>query len=146
MITGFDDLPKYFQERIPVFKHDFINLKEYEENDFEKYTKLTAMMLKAFKYAFEENLEVVLRVFLLALEEAKKEVELDTLIYYGEIYLKYIELTNSEIKEADIKEEIKSLDGKGDLIMSILEQREKRNRKRQKRSSKKTISKRYAYY
>ncbi|WP_084051980.1 Rpn family recombination-promoting nuclease/putative transposase [Desulfonispora thiosulfatigenes] len=130
MIPGFNELPKYFRERVPTFKHDLINVNEYEEDDFEKYTKLTAMMLKAFKYAFEENLEVVLRVFLLALEEAKKEVELDTLIYYGEIYLKYIELTNSEIKEDDIREEIKRLDGKGDLTMSILEQREEKGLKK----------------
>ncbi|SMB88435.1 conserved hypothetical protein (putative transposase or invertase) [Desulfonispora thiosulfatigenes DSM 11270] len=130
MIPGFHDLPEYFKERVPVFKHELINIKEYEENDFEKYTKLTAMMLKAFKYAFEENLEVVLRVFLLAIKEAEKEESLDTLIYYGEIYLKYIELTNSQLKEEDIREEIRKLDGKGDVTMGILEQIEERGIKK----------------
>ncbi|SMB96729.1 conserved hypothetical protein (putative transposase or invertase) [Desulfonispora thiosulfatigenes DSM 11270] len=88
------------------------------------------MMLKAFKYAFEENLEVVLRVFLLAIKEAEKEESLDTLIYYGEIYLKYIELTNSQLKEEDIREEIRKLDGKGDVTMGILEQIEERGIKK----------------
>ncbi len=124
MISGFKELPEYFKERVPVFKYDFYNIGEYKERDFAKLTGLTAMMLKAFKYAFEEDLEIVLRNFLLALEEVKNEEPLETLIYYGEIYLKYIELTNSEISEEDIKEQIKKLDGKGTVTMSILQKRE----------------------
>ncbi|WP_026895276.1 hypothetical protein, partial [Clostridiisalibacter paucivorans] len=125
---GFYELPEYFKQRVPVFKHDFFNIGEYEERDFEKLTKLTAMMLKAFKYAFEEDLEIVLRTYLLALEEVKKEEPLETLIYYGEIYLKYIELTNRDIKEEDIKEQIKKLEGKGAITMNILEKREEKGR------------------
>lgn len=128
MIPGFYELPEYFKQRVPVFKHDFFNIGEYEERDFEKLTKLTAMMLKAFKYAFEEDLEIVLRTYLLALEEVKKEEPLETLIYYGEIYLKYIELTNRDIKEEDIKEQIKKLEGKGAITMNILEKREEKGR------------------
>lgn len=128
MISGFYELPEYFKQRVPVFKHDFFNIGEYEERDFEKLTKLTAMMLKAFKYAFEEDLEIVLRTYLLALEEVKKEEPLETLIYYGEIYLKYIELTNRDIKEEDIKEQIKKLEGKGAITMNILEKREEKGR------------------
>lgn len=66
--------------------------------------------------------------YLLALEEAKSEESLETLIYYGEIYLKYIELTNNDIKEEDIIKQIKKLDGKGAISMSILEKREEKGR------------------
>lgn len=48
------------------------------------------------------------------------------MIYYGEIYLKYIELTNEEINEENIEEEIRNLDGKGAVTMSILQRREER--------------------
>ncbi|MBU5426765.1 Rpn family recombination-promoting nuclease/putative transposase [Tissierella pigra] len=124
MIPDFYQLPEYFKERVPVFKYDFFNIGEYKENDFQKLTRLTAMMLKAFKYSFEEDLEVVLENFLLALDEVQKEESLETIIYYGEIYLRYIELTNSDATEEDIKEEIRRLDGKGAVTMSILERRE----------------------
>ncbi len=126
MIPGFCELPKYFKERVPVFKYDFFNIGEYKEKDFEKLTGLTAMMLKAFKYAFEEDIEVVLKNFLLALEEVKKEESIETLIYYGEIYLKYIEQTNHDITEERLKEEIRKLDGKGAITMSILQKREEK--------------------
>lgn len=124
MIPRFYELPEYFKQRVPVFKYDFFNIGEYEEDDFEKLTRLTSMMLKAFKYAFEEDLEVVLKNFLLALEEVKNEEPMETLIYYGEIYLKYIEMTNSDVKEEDIKNQIKKLEGKGAITMSILQKRE----------------------
>ena len=124
MIPGFDELPNYFKKRVPVFKYDFFNIGEYKESDFKKLTRLTAMMLKAFKDAFEKDLEVVLENFLIALEEIEKEESLETIIYYGEIYLRYIELTNSNATEEDIKEGIRKLDGKGAVTMSILERRE----------------------
>src|SRR5699024_5922358 len=124
MIPGFDGLPKYFKERALVFKYDFFNIGEYEESDFEKLTKLTIMMLKAFQDAFEEDIEVILTNFLLALEEVQNEESLETLIYYGEIYLKYIELTNDNITEEDIVKEIKKLDGKRAITISILQGRE----------------------
>src|SRR5699024_10642305 len=85
--------------------------------------------LNAFKYAFEEDLEVVLRNFLLSLEEVKNEEPIDILIYYGEIYLKYIELTNSDITEEDIIKGIEKLDGKGAVTMSILQKREEIGRR-----------------
>src|SRR5699024_2745385 len=52
------------------------------------------------------------------------EEPMDILIYYGEIYLKYIELTNSDVTEEDIIKEIRKLDGKGAVSMSILQKRE----------------------
>lgn len=129
MIPGFYELPSYFKERVPVFKYDFFNIAEYKESDFEKFTRLTVMMMKAFKYAFEEDVEVVLRNFLLALEEVREEESLETVIYYGEIYLKYIELTNKELSEEDIMEEINKLEGKGGSVtMSILQKREEKGR------------------
>src|SRR5699024_3642503 len=75
------------------------------------------MMLNAFKYAFEEDLEVVLRNFLLSLEEVKNEEPI------------YIELTNSDITEEDIIKGIEKLDGKGAVTMSILQIREEIGRR-----------------
>ena len=63
MIPGFYDYPKYFRDRVPVFKYDFFNIGEYSERDFRKLTGLTAMMLGAYKYSFERDLEVVLKNF-----------------------------------------------------------------------------------
>src|SRR5699024_804059 len=50
MIPGFNDFPKYFRERAPVFKYDLFNVAEYDESDFDKFMGLTAMMLRAFKH------------------------------------------------------------------------------------------------
>ena len=135
MIPDFHQLQEYFKERVPVFKHDFFNIGEYEENDFQKLTRLTAMMLKAFKYSFEEDLEVVSKNFLLSLDGVQKEESLETIVYYGEIYLRYIELTNSDATEEDIKEEIRKLDGKGGCYYEYIRKKRiirngKGNRKR----------------
>ncbi len=140
MIPEFKELPEYIKQRVPVFKHDFFNIGEYEETDFKKLTKLTAMMLKAFKYAFEGDIEIVLRTYLMAIEELKDEEPTETLIYYGEIYLKYIELTNRDIDEQDIIEQIERLDGKGAITMSILEKREERGIQKGKQEEKKEIA------
>lgn len=133
MIPGFYELPGYFTERVPAFKYDLVNITEYNESDFEKLTKLTAMMLGAFKYSFEEDLGVVLKNFLVALDKAAQEESLETIIYYGELYLKYIEATNTDMTEEDIKNEIKKLDGKGAVTMSILQKREEIGRQEGRR-------------
>ena len=128
MIKGFHQLPDYYKERVPVFKYDLINIASYEGEDFVKLKKLTAMMLTAFKYAFEKDSEIVIRNFLIALEEAGKEESEQTLIYYGEIYLKYIELTNENINEEKIIEAIKKMDGKGAVTVGMLEKREEKGK------------------
>ncbi|NMA94449.1 MAG: Rpn family recombination-promoting nuclease/putative transposase [Clostridiales bacterium] len=124
MIYGFYDLPDYFKERIPVFKYDFLNIGEYEEEDFDRFKLLTAMMLRAFKYAFEKDIDLVLRTFLLDLHELAKHEPISTVEYYGQIYLKYIELNNKNITEEDIKRQVDKLDGKGAVSMGLLERRE----------------------
>lgn len=42
-------------------------------------------------------------------QEVEKEESSETIIYYGQIYLRYIELTNRDIREEDIQNEIKKI-------------------------------------
>ena len=128
MIPGFYELPDYFKERVPVFKYDFFNIAKYEEDDFERYRSLTSMMLKAFKYAFEKDSKIIIRTFLLSIEEIKSEEDMETIYYFAQLYLKYIEQIEPNITEEDIEEEIKKLDGKGAVTVSILQRREEKGR------------------
>jgi len=41
-------------------------------------------------------------------QEIEKEESLEIIIYYGQIYLRYTELTNRDIREEDIQNEIKN--------------------------------------
>ena len=70
---------------------------------------------------------------MLALDKVSQEESLETIIYYGEIYLKYIEATNTGLTEDDIQNGIKKLDGKGAVTMSILQKREEIGRREGRR-------------
>lgn len=126
MISGFYELPEYFKERVPVFKYDLYNIGKYEADDFERFESLTSMMLKAFKYAFEKDPKVMIRSFLLSVDEVKDEETSETLAYYVQLYLRYIEQINPDITEKDIEAEIINLDGKGAVTMGMLEKREEK--------------------
>ena len=37
MIPGYDELPLYLKERLPVLRHDFINITGHNDKDMKKY-------------------------------------------------------------------------------------------------------------
>lgn len=125
MIPDFYSLPSYFQERIPVFKYDLYNIGESGEDNFGKYTKLAAMMLTAFKFSHEEDIEIVLEEFLLVTHDAMKEKDTDELTYFIRIYLNYIQQTHRDISEDELIEKIKKIEGKEAIKVSILDKIEK---------------------
>lgn len=136
MIPEFYELPEYFKDRIPVFGYDLINMGKSGRIDFKKFNKLTALMLTAFRDAFEKDLKTVLREFLLAVEEAEKEEGEEAIRYYVEIYIRYIENIHRDLTEEDIEGEIEKLGGKGAVTMSILQKREEKGKQEGKREGK----------
>ena len=85
-----------------------------------------AVAYEGWKEVSKDRYELVNKIACAGFEEVKKEESIETLIYYGEIYLKYIEQTNHDITEERLKEEIRKLDGKGAITMSILQKREEK--------------------
>lgn len=102
------------------------NIGKYQDDDFERFESLTSMMLKAFKYAFEKDPKVMIRSFLLSVDEVKDEETSETLVYYVQLYLRYMEQLNPDITEEDIEAEIINLDGKGAVTMGMFEKREEK--------------------
>ncbi len=89
-----------------------------------------AVAYEGWKEVSKDRYELVNKIACAGFEEVKKEESIETLTYYGEIYLKYIEQTNHDITEERLKEEIKKLDGKGAITMSILQKREEKGMRR----------------
>ncbi len=126
MIPDFYSLPDYFQERIPVFKYDLYNIGKAGEDVFEKYTKLTAMMLTAFKFSHEKDVEIVLEKFLLVTQDAVEEEGIDELIYFIRIYLNYIQQTHIDVSEDELIEKIEKIEGREAIKVSILDKIEEK--------------------
>jgi len=125
LIPNYHTLPKYLQDRLPVLKHDFVDITGHKEEDIIAYKPLTRMIIRSFKYIFEDK-EKLIETFLISIEEAVDVVtdeELNTMI---DIILLYYSATNKELTEEDFIRKIRKLDGKGEKLMTILQAREMR--------------------
>ena len=121
MIPNYHDLPKYIKERVPAFKYDLYNIGQSGDEDFEKYARLTAMMLTAFKFSYEKDIEIVLEEFLIILEKTLEEESMDELMYFVRIYFNYIQQTHIDIPEKELLDKIKKIQGREASSMSLLE-------------------------
>lgn len=123
LIPGYDTLPEYIKERLPVLKHDFINITGHNESDIKQYKPLTRMVIRAFKYIFDDT-DTLIEALLVSIYEAEDKVPDEELSKVLETMFIYFLATNKELTEDDILRKIKELDGKGDKIMTILQARE----------------------
>ncbi|NMB42733.1 MAG: Rpn family recombination-promoting nuclease/putative transposase, partial [Clostridiales bacterium] len=125
LIADYNELPKYLKDRLPVLKHDLINLAEHTEEDIKQYKPLTKMVIRSFKYIFG-TMDELIETFLISIEEAADKVADEDLYTIVEIMLIYYSAAAKDLTEEDILKKIKKLGGKGGKLMTILEQREQR--------------------
>lgn len=125
MIPDFDILPEYLKQMLPVLKHEFINIKGYTEEDIREYKPITRMVLRAFKYIYEDK-DKLIETFIISVDELGLEVSKEDFNRYADTILLYFSSFNSDIREEDIVQKIQELGGKGERIMTILQEREQK--------------------
>lgn len=126
MIPGYYELPEYLKERIPIMKHDLADTYRYEDQEFNRYRPLTKLVLKSLKYVSQEDEDMLIEVFLLALEEACESELEEVVVSYTEVLLVYFSIVKKNVTEEKILKKIEGLGGKGAKLMTILEEREQR--------------------
>lgn len=122
MIPDFEILPDYLKQMLPIIKHEFINIKSHTEEDIQEYEPLTRLIIRSFKYIYLD-LEDLLKAFLESIEEVEHLLTDEELHYYIDILLIYFSAANKNLTEKDIKKMIQNLGGKGEKIMTILQER-----------------------
>ncbi|MFA5576929.1 MAG: Rpn family recombination-promoting nuclease/putative transposase [Tissierellaceae bacterium] len=125
LIPGYENLPEYLKERTPILKHDIINIRRYSEKDIERYQPLTRMIIRSFKYIFDEE-DKLIESLLVSVDEVADTIPDEKLHIMVEILLIYYSSANKELTEEAIINKIRKLEGKGEKIMTILELRELR--------------------
>jgi len=123
LIPGYDALPEYIKERLPVIKHDLINITGHNENDIKQYKPLTRMVIRTFKYIFDDA-DTLIEALLVSMEEVGDSVPDEELYKILETLFIYFAATNKKLTEEDILRKIRQLEGKGEKIMTILQARE----------------------
>lgn len=123
LILDYNNLPQCIKERMPVLKHDFININEHTEDDIEKYNPLAKMVIRSFKYIFADD-DKLIKAFIISVDEASVSMKTEELSKMIEILLIYYGAANRNLTEENIISKIKELEGKGEKIMTILEARE----------------------
>ena len=123
LIPDYDTLPEYIKERLPMLKHDFINITGHNEDDIKQYKPLTRMVIRTFKHIFDDADRVV-EALLISIEEVGDGVPDEELSKILETIFIYFSATNKELTEDDILRKIRKLEGKGEKIMTILQARE----------------------
>jgi predicted transposase/invertase (TIGR01784 family) len=125
MIPGFNTLPEYLQQMLPVLRHDFINITEHNEEDIKEYKPVTRMVLRSFKYIFEDK-DKLIEAFVISIDEIESEVTEEELNKYVDIFLIYYSAVNKNLTEEDIIQKIQELGKKESIIMTILQEREEK--------------------
>ncbi len=125
MIPEFHTLPNYLKQMLPVIKHEFINITAHTEEDISEYEPVTRMVLRSLKYIYWDK-EDLIKAFLVSIEEIQSILTDEQLNHYVDILLIYYSAVNKNLTEEDIIEKIKELGGKGERIMTILQEREQK--------------------
>lgn len=129
LIPGYNELPEYFKQRLPAIMHDLIDMRLQDEELLRLYEPLTQLAVTSFKINFYD-VEELIEIFFNLLEELRGMLSEDKLAYYIEVILLYFESGNHEFTESLVQRKINELEGKGELVMNILERREKRGMER----------------
>lgn len=127
LIPDYNELPEYIKEKLPVLKHEFINIATHQEKEFKQYEPMTRMILKSMKYIFYTK-EKLIEEFLISVEELPTDINDENLHYVIDILFIYYKNAINEITEEDIANKIRELGGKGEAIMTILQAREQKGR------------------
>lgn len=90
-----------------------------------EYQPITRLVIRIFKYAFEEK-DKIIEEILLSIEEIGPKVPNEVLLPLIQVIFLYLSLLNKEIKEEDIIRKVKQSEGKGERILTILELREQK--------------------
>lgn len=122
MIPDFDLLPEYLKEMLPVLKHEFIDIGEYSEEDIMQYKPLTRIVLRSFKYIYDDK-DTLVEMFIISVDEIQYAVTEEVFNRVIDTLLLYYSSVNKEVSEEDIVRKIQELGGKGGEIMTILEKR-----------------------
>ena len=125
LIPDFDILPKYIVERMPVLKHSLVNITEHGEEDIKKYEPITRIIIRSFKYIFDDT-DKLIETFLISIEEIPQYMFHEELYSLIDTILIYYSSANKNLTEEDIIRKIQELDGKGEKIMTILQAREQK--------------------
>ena len=125
LIPDFETLPQYIKELLPVMKYVLINITDHTEEKIWEYQPITRLVIRIFKYAFEEK-DKIIEEILLSIEEIGPKVPNEVLLPLIQVIFLYLSLLNKEIKEEDIIRKVKQSEGKGERILTILELREQK--------------------
>jgi predicted transposase/invertase (TIGR01784 family) len=125
LIPDFETLPQYIKELLPVMKYVLINISDHTAEKIWEYQPITRLVIRIFKYAFEEK-DKIIEEILLSIEEIGPKVPNEVLLPLIQVIFLYLSLLNKEIKEEDIIRKVKQSEGKGERILTILELREQK--------------------
>lgn len=125
LIPDFDLLPAYLKEMLPVINHELVNITSHTAEEIKEYEPVTRLIMRVFKYIRAPK-DKLLETIVISIDEVGKVVSLEELAYYIDIILLYFSATNREFTEAEIRDKIRQLDGRGSEIMTILQEREQR--------------------
>ena len=126
LIPGYYKLPEYLKDRIPTMKHDLVDMHRSPDEELDKYRPIVRLILKVFKYVTQEDEDKLLEIFILATEDAFQKEEEETVSDIMGILMMYMSKTDKKITEDKLMKKIDQLEGKGEKIMTILEERELR--------------------
>ena len=125
MIPDFDILPDYLKQMLPAIKHEFVNITAHTEEDIQEYEPVTRMVIRSFKYISWDK-EDLIEALLISLEEVESILTEEELNRYLDTLLIYYSAVNKNLTEEDIIAKIQELGGKGEKIMTILQEREQK--------------------
>jgi predicted transposase/invertase (TIGR01784 family) len=126
LIPEYYKLPDYLKDRIPTMKHDLIDMHRSPDEELDKYRPIVRLILKVFKYVTEEDEDKLLEIFILATEDAFQKEDEETVSDIMGVVMMYMSKTDRKITEDKLMKKIEQLEGKGEKIMTILEERELR--------------------
>ncbi len=125
LIPDFDILPEYLKQMLPVINHEFINITAHTEEDIEEYEPVTRMVIRSLKYIHGPK-DKLLEALILSIDEIDSVLDAEDLYYYINILLLYFSAVNKNLTEEEIRVKIQELGGKGEQIMTILQEREQK--------------------
>ena len=125
MINNFFDLPKEIQEMIPVFKHFLLNITKYEREQLEVFNALTKGIIFLLRVKSYSDIGLAIEELLIISDEIVIESP-EEFRWFIEIALNYLARTQKGVTDEMIEEKIKKLGGKGKMVMTILDEREKK--------------------
>jgi|SRR5690625_675888 len=100
-------------------------MRNHNEERMQDYEPLTRFILRSFKYIYYDT-DTLLEIFLISIDELKQRVTDDDVQRVIELILLYFTKSNKNFTEEDLTRKVRELEGKGEDIMSILQEREKK--------------------